>query len=584
MSSKHIAVILFNEEHRAGALAEALRSADIEVQTTASTDDFRRLLNKQRVDLVIVENDLDGFLSGLEVLERIYDDLLRPRTLLMGDMSREMQGRAAKVGVDRIVPDDVPPAELREEVERILRGGAGDEQANIPPRARSIVRNTPDLKPLPQLLTRLCNYLDHQTASMTALADDIAVDPKVTAELLKLANSTALGFRTKIKTVFDAVRLLGIRRTVGLVLSAHMVRSQAELSRALPQDVQGWYNSRSVLIGSTASAFARGLANVSADTAYVLGLLQDIGVLVLARHFGDRYLRLLDRVTKVAPLRLEICEMQEFDVHHAHVSAALLQKWELPRSLIAMVLAHHEVAPEAERADVEERFLHVMRIGEAVANVADNSAPQRYQALNSLLTRFGDQRGTIAQCLAEAVAKTVESSALLALPAPDAEAVARLLRGVDPAADAPLPSPATAPPPPAPSPVSQRDRKRILVVEDDLAVVRLIERMLEEFNVAVASAADADDARQHAVLADAVLCDVHLDGEGGPEFVRSLRQQRFSRPIIMISGDRSRSTVMECLESGADDYLVKPFDKATLVDRLRRRGIPIGAPVGPAAG
>lgn len=620
MNSQHIAVALFNDESRAAAVAEQLQPIGVDVRIAGSSDDFRRILNKQRVDVVVVQNDLDGFLSGIEVLQRVYDDLLRPRTILAGNLSRDMRERAANVGVDLVVPAEATPQQLREAVEQLLRDQS-QATANIPANARLIVRDT-DLKPLPQLMTRLCLYLDHQTASMQGLANDISVDPKVTSELLKLTNSAAFGFRTKVDSVFDAVRLLGIRRTVGLILSVNMVRSQAELSRALPSDVQRWYNARSVLIASAASAFAKSLADVSADTAYVLGLLQDLGVLVLARHHGGRYLGLLNRVRKAAPLRLEVCELREFEVHHGHVSAALLQKWRMPQSLISLVLSHHDASVEAERSDVEDRYLQVMRIGEAVANVADNPSPQRHHAFHAQLERYGGMSAAVAQCLTEAVARTVESSALFALPAPDPESLGRLLKEVaqepqpplaaehdaepPPAAEAASSPPAApetslasasppggAPPrnslrhdavePPANMPLPQRARRRILLVEDDVAVVRTIERMLAEFDLAVDVATEAEDARQHAVLADAVLCDVHLAAESGLDFVKALRRARFTRPIIMISGDRSRSTVMAALESGADDYLVKPFDKSALMDKLRRRGVAIAShrePVG----
>lgn len=131
--------------------------------------------------------------------------------------------------------------------------------------------------------------------------------------------------------------------------------------------------------------------------------------------------------------------------------------------------------------------------------------------------------------------------------------------------------------PSALSPLPPRIRRRVLVVEDDAAVVRTIARMLADYDVAIDVASDVADARQHAVLADAVLCDVHLAGESGIDLVRKLRREQFVRPIIMISGDRSRATVLACLDSGADDYLVKPFDRSLLVEKLRRRGLPINA-------
>src|SRR5690606_23298075 len=89
-----------------------------------------------------------------------------------------------------------------------------------------------------------------------------------------------------------------------------------------------------------------------------------------------------------------------------------------------------------------------------------------------------------------------------------------------------------------------RSRRRLVLVEAGAAVVRTLARLLAGFDVAIGSARAVADAREPAVLADAVLCDVYLTDEPGTELVRSLRRDRFARPIIMISGDRTRSTVL----------------------------------------
>ena len=63
--------------------------------------------------------------------------------------------------------------------------------------------------------------------------------------------------------------------------------------------------------------FARRMENISPDTGYVLGLLQDIGILVLAHAYGARYMQMLARVREIGQLRLEVAEQHDFRMEKA---------------------------------------------------------------------------------------------------------------------------------------------------------------------------------------------------------------------------------------------------------------------------
>ncbi|MBA3312808.1 MAG: HDOD domain-containing protein [Planctomycetota bacterium] len=156
---------------------------------------------------------------------------------------------------------------------------------------------------------------------------------------------------------------------------------------------------------------------MSPDTAFLLGLIQDIGIAVIANATGERYARSVGRVQHVPQLLLHNVERSEFGHTHADVSAALLQKWEMPASLVDPVLAHHggNVPP----SKVGQGFVRVMRIGEAIADLADSQCPQQRNVLNDLLAGYSsDKQRRCTEAMAEGVARAVEATALLRLPVP----------------------------------------------------------------------------------------------------------------------------------------------------------------------
>lgn len=518
----------------------------------------------------------------MEILERLYDDLVRPATILLARMSLDVQQRTERLRVETVLDPASPASTILQSVTGLLAAGKVS-QVCIPLEARRLVQQCAEIRPLAQLVVKLATQLDIENVSMAELAEDISVDPRITADLLKLTNSSEMGLRHKITRVFDAVNFLGVKRAISLVISASLVQTQRNLAQGLPGAVRQWYNRRSVLIASTAATFARNLAGVSADSAHVLGLFQDMGILILASAHGSRYLQLLQRAREIGQLRLAFTERQDFRVTHADVSAALLQKWGLPSSMVSIVLRHEESAPATEQSRTEQNFVHVMRIGEAVANLADQCHPQRRQALERLLTEYGpDQAPQCKAAVAESIARAVDVSKLFAIPVPDGETLGELTRkiadagsesvsadegaGAETASESCDPSPETFEP--GESEEADEQVTTVLVVEDEPLVVTLIARLLKPAGLHVVSCADGTQAVALAGQADAVLCDVHLAGESGIGVIQSLRRSGYTGPVIAISGDRTRTTVGGCIEAGVTDYLLKPFDRASLIAKL----------------
>jgi DNA-binding response OmpR family regulator len=122
---------------------------------------------------------------------------------------------------------------------------------------------------------------------------------------------------------------------------------------------------------------------------------------------------------------------------------------------------------------------------------------------------------------------------------------------------------------------------RVLVVEDDDEIAQVLQRSLRMEGYEVRVSGDGVDAldQAHAFLPDLVVLDLGLPRLDGIDVARELRA-RDDVPILVLTARDAVESRVEGLDSGADDYLIKPFERQELLARLRallRRRPPKGA-------
>lgn len=112
---------------------------------------------------------------------------------------------------------------------------------------------------------------------------------------------------------------------------------------------------------------------------------------------------------------------------------------------------------------------------------------------------------------------------------------------------------------------------RILLVEDNQRLNNSLKMSLAEDGYAVDAAYDGPEGKELAEMTpyDAIILDVMLPGKDGMTVCRELRQQHITTPILMLTARDAIEDRVEGLDSGADDYLVKPFAVNELRARLR---------------
>jgi DNA-binding response OmpR family regulator len=123
---------------------------------------------------------------------------------------------------------------------------------------------------------------------------------------------------------------------------------------------------------------------------------------------------------------------------------------------------------------------------------------------------------------------------------------------------------------------------RVLVAEDDAGLRSVLERALQKAGYVVDAVADGDHALEHlrAYPYEVSVIDWRMPGLTGVDVVRRFRSLQGKTPVLLLTARDATGDRVEGLDAGADDYLVKPFEIAELLARLRalqrRPAVPIG--------
>ena len=423
------AAVFRRDSARSSALVAAFSRAGIDACGIAGADALRELVEAKRIKLLIVDNQIGGFFTGMEVIRKLRTGLnWLPAIVLDEDKQRLASDAKASGGVtvlDCTATDD----EIVKAAQRLLARQAREEEL-IPFEAKSIVDRVGDLPVLSQLTIKLLRYQEMETQSVVVdeLCQDISIDPRATGVVLKAANASSNGISREVASVQDAIRVLGVRPTIGSVLNAAVTSGMGGLAKGLSNEFQSWHARRGMLIASTAAMVAKNLEDRSEETAFLLGILQDVGILTLLCTYPKEYRGILKRWRTVGHLKLAAAEQAELGCTHGEVSAAVMQRWGMPDSLILPVLHHLVPANDIERSGVDVGFHRALTIAEALADLTDAPHAMRRYALNNLLSNYGtDKKAACHNSLKSATIKAYQAFQMLAVPVPSAPQLEAML-------------------------------------------------------------------------------------------------------------------------------------------------------------
>jgi diguanylate cyclase (GGDEF)-like protein len=401
------------------------------------------------------------------------------------------------------------------------------------------------------------------------LAYAIQADPALSSRLIKLANSPAAHQVRPIVSVIDAMAVLGINTVRQMVLALSLVDASRSMACAKFDYQDFWSHSLLTAIAAQNLAMLRNVASVAPEEIFVLGLLSKIGSLALATAYPQEYAAILETSEKNPGNALIDLECEKFDFDHNVLSKEMLADWRMPTVFQSAVL-HFEDPAKASFAEGgrDWHLLHLLHIADFTATMCLSPEPVRSKMVTKLIfkaTRLGVESDSLVAMGDKIVKEWHEWSKLFNIRVVEVPAFEKLLEV------APL-APEHSDAGELPKPVSSSFKLRILLVDDDRAVLMIMKMLLDNSGHTVALARNGlealsmiDDFRPQVIMTDWVM--PKMDGV---EFCRALRRNPAWRNIyvFILTAQESTDRLVEAFESGANDYMTKPVNPKVLGARL----------------
>ncbi len=207
------------------------------------------------------------------------------------------------------------------------------------PSEEDIISRIDAFPSIPSAAAKILALLDDPDTSAEQIGEILRYDPGLTANLLKLTNSSYFGLPSKVGSVNQALVLLGWKKLAQLILSAC---ASAVMAKPVPgYDLQpGELWRHSIAVSVVAEGLSRELGITGVDEIFTAALLHDVGKLVLGDFIRDNTSSIDDE--SLREVSFEKVEQRLFGIDHAEIGARILGNWSFPRSIIAAVRWHHD--------------------------------------------------------------------------------------------------------------------------------------------------------------------------------------------------------------------------------------------------
>jgi diguanylate cyclase (GGDEF)-like protein len=227
-----------------------------------------------------------------------------------------------------------------------------------------------NLPTLPGIAVKLLAAVKKEEPNTTEIGKILSNDAALTAKLLKLVNSSFYGLSLGITSVDHAIKILGLNTVKNLALSFNLLTGLSREAGGLNYN-QFWKDS---LIGAIASKLlANKIHPDSAEDAFFLGLLQDIGSLALACCLPEQYGMVISEANQQVA-KYPSAENQHLGLNHMEVGEYLTKSWGLPETFYTPIGHHHAPLRVSDKSlDCRERakILHLSSLYVDVFNSSD---------------------------------------------------------------------------------------------------------------------------------------------------------------------------------------------------------------------
>ncbi len=258
---------------------------------------------------------------------------------------------------------------------------------------------------LPTVAVKVLQLADDPQLDTPRLKECIENDPALTSRILRVVNSSLFGLSSPVADLGQALTLLGVKPLKLLVLGFSLPEG---LYAGLSAELLQWYWEHTLTKAVAARQLCQSLWRKPGDDAFLIGLLQDLGMLLLIQGVGPTYQEFVQRVRSMGK-ELIALERQVMGFDHTWLTARLLEYWRLPEGIVRWVSweeIHQRLQEPAPQPPVLAQVIH---LAEGLARVLADRQPEY---LHEVLTAGAKYRGLtqiqLEQLVADLQAKVLQ--------------------------------------------------------------------------------------------------------------------------------------------------------------------------------
>ena len=446
-----------------------------------------------------------------------------------------------------------------------------------------MISEAEDFPRLSEVATEIARMTSDLSAPVKDVADRVRSDPSLLERMLKVVNTPFYGLSGSVTEVADAISLIGYKQVCSLAVGISVMD-------LFPSKAEGGFDyrefwERSICAGAAAGVVgARVPGELPADV-FSAGLLQDIGVLFLVRHRPLEYGTALG-VSKSRGIHIAVAERESWGGDHALVGSMLCKHWRLPGLTVEIIRHHHfsefdDPAPEGTKGIVQ-----VLNLSNLIADVLfERDDDERREVLDArgkaffgfgpkmiddLLAKIPAQAKEVGEAFSIEVNAGAEPAAAKSEgnfqdTCPKCEAAGQTGKFCSECGGSLLVVEAAVP---------ERISNKILIAEDSIASRRALCFVVKKLGYIPVEATNGYEAVELSKKdpPGMVMLDVMMPNMNGLEALKKIRQEKMTAniPVVMLTSLTDSDTVVEAVQAGANDYVVKPYTADVIADRVTK--------------
>lgn len=259
------------------------------------------------------------------------------------------------------------------------------EIKEIKDKVRKQLSGIGNLPSVPQIITEVSEMLEDERTSASDLCKVISKDQAIATKILTVANSPLYGLPRRVATIDFAIVIIGFDHIKNILLALSM------LEAFKVRNTSDWnhndYWKHSLLVATAAKRIAEDLHYPKSGEVFTVGLLHDLGLVVLQKYLNYDFKRIVDLVNNEGISYLS-AEKLVLGYTHGDIAEHLLEKWNFPPNVNEAVLHHHQPSL-TEKNSVLPSLIHLVDFMTQKLNVGNFIWDDKYEFDENIIDILG---------------------------------------------------------------------------------------------------------------------------------------------------------------------------------------------------